>query len=187
MAEFGQELEFIFREVFCNMKIRNAQLGDEQSIAGVVVDTWKTAYRGILPDSYLESLTTEKHEEVFRKNIISKTETVLVLENQEKQIVGAVYGGQSRLGAYDCEMIALYILSNYQKKGYGKWLFQELVKEHKKNQYKSMLLWTFKENRDRKFYEKLGGLVREERPYSIDGNEIDIVGYTWQDINEIKF
>jgi len=169
------------------MQIRTAQVGDEQSIAGVIIDTWKVAYRGIVPDSFLDSLTTEKHEELFRRNITDKTETILVLENHEKQIVGVVSGGQDRLGNYDCELVAIYILPDYQKMSYGKCLFRQLIEEHKKYQYKSMIIWTFRDNRDRNFYESLGGLVREEKPHSIDGNEIAIVGYTWQDINEIKF
>jgi len=169
------------------MRIRTAQAGDEQSIASVIIDTWKVAYRGIVPDSFLDSLTTEKHEELFRKNIRDKTETILVLEDHEKRIVGVVSGKQDRLGTYDCELVAIYLLPDYQKRGYGKRLFKELIEKHKKNQYKSMIIWTFRDNRDRKFYEILGGSVREEKSHFFDGNEIAIVGYTWQDINEIKF
>ncbi|MCC5464010.1 GNAT family N-acetyltransferase [Pelosinus baikalensis] len=169
------------------MKIRTAQVGDEQSIAGVIIDTWKVAYRGIVPDSFLDSLTTEKHEELFRKNIANKTETIFVLENHKNQIVGVVSGGQDRSGIYGCELVVIYILPDYQKMGYGKRLFQELIEEHKRNQYKSMIIWTFRDNRDRKFYEILGGLAREEKKHSFDGKDIVLVGYTWQDINEIKF
>jgi len=176
-----------YREVFYKMNIRTAQVGDEQSIAGVIIDTWKVAYRGIVPDSFLDSLTTEKHEELFRKNIPDKTETILVVENREKQVVGMVSGGADRLKIYDCELYAIYILPEYQKMGYGKWLFQQLIEEHKKNECKSMIIWTFRDNRDREFYEILGGLAREEKRRSFDGNEITLVGYTWQDINDIKF
>lgn len=168
------------------MQIRTARVGDEKSIADVIVNTWKDAYRDIVPDSFINSLTTEKHEKLFRENIKNGTETILVLVNPKNQIIGVVCGGQDRSGIYDCELVAIYILPDYQKRGYGKWLFRELIEEHKKNQYRSMIIWTFRDNKDRQFYEILGGLVREEKNISFDGIEIAIVGYTWKDINEIE-
>lgn len=169
------------------MKIRNAQPGDEQSIASVIITTWKACYRGIVPNSFLDSLTTEKHEELFRNNIANKSETILVLENDKNQIVGMVSGGQDRSKLYDCELVAIYILPDYQKKGHGKWLFQELIQAHRQHRFESMLVWTFRDNRDREFYEKMGGLVSEEKSYSFAGKELALVGYTWSNINKIKF
>lgn len=169
------------------MKIRIAQPGDELSIANVIIATWKACYRGIVPDNFLDSLTTEKHEELFRNNIASKTETILVLENDRNQIVGMVSGGQDRSKQYDCELVAIYILPEYQKKGHGKRLFQQLIQAHKQNQFKSMIVWTFRDNRDKEFYEKLGGRVSEETIYSFADKEVALVGYTWQGINKIQF
>lgn len=169
------------------MNIRTAQAGDEQNIADVIIDTWRIAYRGIVPDIFLDSLTTEKHKELFRKNIENKTETIFVLVNHNNQIVGVVSGGVDRLGIYDCELVAIYVLPDHQKKGYGKLLFEKLIEEYKKNSFKSMIIWTFKDNKDRKFYEILGGTLSEEKSYTFSGSEVAIVGYTWQDINKIDF
>lgn len=106
------------------MRIRMAQPGDEQSIASVIIATWKVCYRGIVPNSFLDSLTTEKHEELFRNNIANKTETILVLENDKNQIVGMISGGQDRSKLYDCELVAIYILPDYQKKAMAKGCFK---------------------------------------------------------------
>ncbi|MBP2657026.1 MAG: GCN5-related N-acetyltransferase [Firmicutes bacterium] len=167
------------------MHIRTAQAGDEQHIADVIINTWKIAYRGIVPDCFLDSLTTEKHKKLFRENIANKAETIFVLENNNKQIVGVVSGGADRLGIYDCELVAIYVLPDYQKKGYGKLLFKKLIEEYKRNSFKSMIIWTFKDNKDRKFYEILGGTISEDESYSLGGSDVAIVAYTWQDINKI--
>ncbi|MCK9313152.1 MAG: hypothetical protein M0P20_03745 [Methanocorpusculum sp.] len=39
------------------MRIRDASVADAAAIARVMVDTWKTAYRGIIDDYYLNSLS----------------------------------------------------------------------------------------------------------------------------------
>jgi len=167
------------------MKIRKARLGDEKDIANVVVSTWKVAYKDILPDEFLKSLTTERHEKILREHIEKQTETVLVLEDDDERIVGMISGGKDRSGLYDCEVVAIYIIPEHQKKGYGKELFKALIREYKKNSYKTMIVWAFKENKDQKFYEKLGGTIKQQKVEALWGIEKTIVGYVWADINTI--
>lgn len=169
------------------MEIRNAKTGDERPIAEVIIHTWKESYRGIVPENFLSTLTAEKHVELFRNHILNQTETILVLENSQKEIVGMASGGQDRSGQYDCELVAIYILPEYQKKGFGRLLFKTLIEAHKENRYNSMIIWTFKDNRDRMFYENLGGIVCEEKTHAFDGKEIPIAGYVWKNINDICF
>ncbi len=40
--------------------IRHARLGDEAGIANVHVKSWKSTYKGLVPDSFLDSLNAEK-------------------------------------------------------------------------------------------------------------------------------
>lgn len=49
------------------MKIREASVEDAPAIARVTVDTWKTAYRGIIDDNYLDNLTYEDREKGWRE------------------------------------------------------------------------------------------------------------------------
>jgi hypothetical protein len=74
----------------------------------------------------------------------------------------------------------------------GVWLipiivFKNLVEEHKRNGFKSMIIWTFRDNKDRNFYEILGGIISEEKSYNFGGSDIPIIAYTWKDISEITF
>jgi len=168
------------------MKIRRAEIGDEKKIAAVIVITWKNAYQGILPDAFLAALTTEKHERLFKEHLKAQTETIIVLENEAGEIVAMVSGGKDHLAEFDCEIVAIYVLPEYQKRGCGRLLFENIIEEHKKKRYKSMIVWTFAANKDQKFYEKLGGAIRKTGSHNIGGKEIPTVGYVWDDIDNIS-
>lgn len=49
------------------MIIRKANFNDISSIAKVHVDTWKTTYKGIVPNDYLESLSYKKQKKSGKK------------------------------------------------------------------------------------------------------------------------
>ncbi len=165
------------------MIIRRARIGDEQNIAKVIIYTWKDAYKSIVPDDFLADLTIDKHEQLFKEQI--KEETFFVLENDDGNIIGMVSGGKDRSNAFDCEIVAIYILPEYQKMGYGRQLFKNIIKDHRANNHHSMIIWTFKENKDQKFYEKLGGSIQKTGMHLIGDKEIPIIGYVWDDINKI--
>jgi len=44
------------------MKIRKATPSDAYNIAKVQVDTWKTAYKNIVPDNFLNQMTYASRE-----------------------------------------------------------------------------------------------------------------------------
>ena len=49
-------------DIFKNNKIniRDVKKEDLRAVAGIVVNGWKTAYRGIIADEYLDSLGIER-------------------------------------------------------------------------------------------------------------------------------
>jgi len=44
------------------MQIRKANLTDAKGVAKVQVDSWKTTYKNIVPDEYLNKMTYESRE-----------------------------------------------------------------------------------------------------------------------------
>lgn len=70
------------------MNIRKARLKDAEGIARVHVDSWRTTYKGIIPDDYLNSLSYEQRTELWKNNIGKKGNYVLVAENTEEQVIG---------------------------------------------------------------------------------------------------
>src|SRR6185312_11535769 len=107
------------------MLIRKAQLEDAVGIAKVHVDSWRTTYKGIVPDSFLDSLSYEKREQIWRSGI--EANGVYIAEDESGRIVGFASGGAERTGKYEAyigELYAIYLLEGQQGNGLGRMLFQ---------------------------------------------------------------
>ncbi|MGM0836330.1 MAG: N-acetyltransferase family protein [Bacillota bacterium] len=169
------------------MKIRLAKKGDEASIAKVHVDSWKTTYRGIVDDSYLESLTYDNRQKMWERAIEAGYEKgCLFVAEVDGDIVGFASAGPERTKKYevDGELYAIYILQNYQKKGIGKALFSKVREFIIEKGNKSMLLWVLTDNPSRSFYLSL-------HPEEIDTEHIQIgdqvyeeIAYAWKFFGE---
>ena len=168
------------------MKIRKALASDAKAIAKVHVDSWKTTYRNIVPDSYLDGLTYEAREQLWNENL--KQCTVFVAETETGEVIGFADCGNERSGDYpgiEGEVYAIYILEAYQEQSIGKRLMQAVSKELLDKDIHSMLVWVLKENLSSGFYEKLGGKVIDEKYITIAGKQIPELAYEWQDIRQI--
>jgi hypothetical protein len=51
--------------------IRSATPGDARAIATIHVEAWRAAYRGIVPDEYLDSLSIDGRESTWRQNLLA--------------------------------------------------------------------------------------------------------------------
>ncbi|MBW4635023.1 MAG: hypothetical protein KME30_24920 [Iphinoe sp. HA4291-MV1] len=94
------------------MIVREARLDDALAIALVHVDTWRSTYRGIVPDDYLASLSYEKRESLWVHILSTAKEShpfTYVAEDEVGQIVGFVNGGSERTqdSVYKGELYAL--------------------------------------------------------------------------------
>jgi GNAT superfamily N-acetyltransferase len=167
------------------MHIRLAHPEDAAGLARVHVDTWRTAYRGIVPDAHLDSLSYEQREQRWRDNFAAAAPGVrtYVATEDERRIIGFAGGGPERGGdpAYRGELYALYVLPSHQRLGIGRELVLTVARDLAGQGYASMLVWVLAQNPARKFYEALGGQYLYEKPITIGGAELIEVAYGWQD------
>ena len=166
--------------------IREARIEDAAGMAKVHVDSWRTTYVGIVPDSYLASLSYARRE-AFWHGILSDAEAngyPFVAVNDEGEIVGFAFGGPQRNGdpAYQAELYSIYLLQAYQGQGIGRQLTRRLVEAFLQVGIQSMLLWVFADNPARRFYEALGGQYLRVEQADFDGVMVDEVAYGWPDI-----
>ncbi len=141
------------------MTVRPAKPEDAAAIGKIYCDSWKAAYKGIVPQDYLDSLTPEDRT-------INPAD-YLVLESEE----GVVFG----LARPDWgELRAIYLLPEYWRKGSGTALFQAAEAELGRRGYSRYFLWAFCENAQaRRFYEKMGmRLSGREQPFTLGGKEL---------------
>jgi ribosomal protein S18 acetylase RimI-like enzyme len=168
------------------MKIRKANSNDAKGIAKVQVESWKTTYKNIVPDEYLNRMTYESREQKW-KDIISE-QAVFVAETVEGEIVGFSNGGKKRTGKhtkYEGELYAIYILEKYQRKGLGKLLIEPIVKDLIQKDISSMTVLVLEENRSRLFYESLGAKKIDVVEIEILGKKLNEIVYGWEDIRII--
>jgi ribosomal protein S18 acetylase RimI-like enzyme len=174
------------------MNIRRAHLDHSYAIGRVQLDSWRSAYVGILPDAYLASFTHEQRGEDWIELLSTDPEQVVfVAETETGEIVGFVCGLPDRndIGKYECEISALHILPTYRRQGIGHKLIAAVARELKAHGFTSLYLWVLKENRPaRSFYEKLGGQLFGEKqtPLDEEGTEFAIdVAYGWPELNTL--
>ncbi len=138
--------------------IRRAIKDDIPGIAKVHADSWKTTYKGIFPDEFLENITYEKREKQW-ENIFQQDDNHqirFVAETLDGTIIGFIDGGVERTGTYNCdgELYAIYLLQEYQGMKIGQKLFQALLSECINNEMQSLLVWVVTNNPSKNFYEK---------------------------------
>jgi ribosomal protein S18 acetylase RimI-like enzyme len=167
------------------MQIREATMADVAGIARVHVESWRTTYKGLLPDDYLANLTYERCEPLWRE-ILSKPNgqsLVYVAEETAQTIVGFASGGPERSGdpVYTGEVYAIYLLEGWQRRGIGRQLTVTLVRRLIQRGLTSLLIWVMADNPSRRFYEALGGQPVRDRRQMTGGVEVTDVAYGWLD------
>ncbi|WP_331490851.1 GNAT family N-acetyltransferase [Aquibacillus rhizosphaerae] len=169
-----------------DMNIRRAVPEDSKGVAKVQVDSWKTTYKNIVPDEYLNKMTYESREQKW-KDIISD-QTIFIAETDDGEIIGFSNGGKERTGKYpnyNGELYAIYILEAHQRKGLGKLLLEPIIEDLKQNNIFSMIVLVLEENNSRLFYESLGAEKIDIVEIEVLGKKLNELVYGWQDIRAI--
>jgi L-amino acid N-acyltransferase YncA len=142
------------------MKIRRAIPSDSADIARVHVDSWKTAYSGIIADDYLDSLSYQERELWWFENLSTSGRFVFVAEdstsesNQDK-IIGFCARGRNPSKSdseYKSELGSIYILQGHRGRGVGKALVHSLAVSLVESEFSSMIVWVLSKNPYRRFY-----------------------------------
>jgi GNAT superfamily N-acetyltransferase len=82
---------------------------------------------------------------------------------------------------YKSEIYAVYVLKEFQRMGIGRNLLKHAAKTLLKSELTSMLAWTLKASPYRTFYEKLGGILIDEKKTGDFGIKTQLVAYGWND------
>jgi GNAT superfamily N-acetyltransferase len=175
------------KEAIQMFNIRRADVNDAPAIARVTVDTWKTAYRGVIADEYLKQLNYQEREKGWRQFPFQDS-WVYVAENDEERIIGFAAGGLHREAGsvYQGEVYAMYIDEAYQHQGIGTLLLRAVVRKMLAAGLNSLIIWVLSDNPYRRFYERHGGIPLESKLLTMDGFENEITAYGWLDARIIQ-
>ncbi len=142
--------------------VRPAGPSDAVPIARVHVDSWRTAYRGLLPDAFLDGLSVHARTERWRARLrtMSARQRVLVAE-QEGEVVGFASTGPTRDDDTDAhvvgELYAVYVLPQLWSRGIGTRLHSAVLAALEEEGFREATLWVLDANaRARSFYALTG-------------------------------
>ena len=110
--------------------IRPALPSNSPALAKIQVDSYRTAYRGIFPDSYIAQFSYEEQAQDWRNLFDSNPEDILlVAESTDGQIIGYLLArAQPDIHpGYDSEIVALHVLKSHQRQGTGRLLLKKAV------------------------------------------------------------
>ena len=173
--------------------VREARPADVPGIARVHVDTWRTTYRGIVPDDYLDALSYEARERFWARALerLAAAGAMgeahpgghFVAEAPGGEIVGFASCGREATGDphYPGELYAIYVLDAWQGQGLGRRLARAVADQLAAAGLDAMLVWVLADNPMRRFYEALGGRLLREKQVEIGGVALVEVAYGWPD------
>lgn len=166
--------------------IRKATLDDAAAIAHVQVESWKTTYAGIVPDAFLDSMSTEVQAQNWQTWFAADTVLIFVVED-ETGIFGFASGGRIReaLGDYDAELYAIYLLHQRQRQHAGRMLSQTLASALHASGFKSMLVWVLEANPAVSFYKRLGAIPISQKIIEIGGVDLPELAFGWPSLDRL--
>ena len=159
-SDFRGGLKLLWKKKKDSICIKLAETDEELCGRGYVHCTsWQEAYRGIVCDRYLDTMTVEATTARARQY----PENTLVAKDKEKVVGFAVYGPSRDEDLPDAgEVVAIYVLSEYYDQKVGYRLMNEAVS--RLQDYNTIFVWVLEENkRAISFYHKYG--------FEFDGNK----------------
>ena len=143
-----------------SLLLRRATVEDAKGIAQVSVETWKTAYSGLLPDDYLHKLNVDQRAQTWAKllEFAPKGNQTIVAEIGGRIIGFIGIGPSSEAGAMKFgEVYAIYVKPDYQSRGVGSQLMKEGIRILKDQGFNRATLWVLEQNiSTRSWYESHG-------------------------------
>ena len=167
--------------------VRKTTLDDVRETTKVHIATWQSAYKGIIPQGFLDKMSDDYEMRVERwaKTLSEGHAEYSLVAEVDGRIVGILHGGNSRHSEYphDKEVYAIYVLDEYQGRGVGKKLIQTIAKTFVEEESKGMVIWVLEENKSKKFYEAIGGKHIGNKTIEIAGKKLDERGYGWMPLD----
>jgi hypothetical protein len=168
--------------------IRPARPEDAAGIARVHGDAWRAAYRGLVPDAFLETRGREPDAVERRRRWIENADGIFLVVEKGGEILGFANAGPPREipPGFDAELSALYVHPDHQRRRLGRRLVLHAVEALHARGHRSLALWVLRDNRGgRAFYESIDGKPVGEQEIEIGGARLVEVAYGWPNLDRL--
>lgn len=161
-----------------DITVRRMTIEDAEAVTDVLIDSWQTAYRGIVSDDCLDNLN--RAELIERRKRQYKDYIVAVVDDRVAGYCWYINDNSfsDDLSDIDCEIVALYVRPELERHGIGSRMLSYAADDLKDQGRTRMVIWCLKDNhRGRQFYTKMGGNVMGEHTTHIGNDDYDEVGF----------
>ncbi len=173
------------------MRFREATAADAEAIATLHANSWRKAYRGLLPDEYLDGPVFEDRRQVWTERLSEPRDTQrVIVATDDGGLVGfaCVYTREDpERGSF---LDNIHAHPDRHSRGIGTGLFLEVVDHCRRAAPEAGLyLYVFGANaKARRFYEHLGATDTgsEVRAPGAGGEPREIHTYAWPSLDDVR-
>jgi len=162
-------------------------LEDAAAIAAVRVESWRTTYRDVIPDAYLDGMRVEDSTALWARILATPRgdRRIVFVAETESGVLGFVAAMklQEPKFGFHAELTGIYLKPEAQRSGIGRRLMAEVARACMAEGAEDMLVWVITQNQPaRNFYEMLQAELVAGQPFTWDGLELHETGYGWRDL-----
>lgn len=162
IANMNRALQLL--EVGEDYIIRKNLLKDQEQMAKIKTDGWRTAYDKIIAAKYLNEMDEHNLAQRYVSSFEEYKDLVLVAVKGNEVLGYSCFSHSDKSGKYDSELISLYVKKEEAGRGIGSNLLIETAKELLDQGKHNMIVWCLSDNKNAiSFYEGLGGVNVEEK------------------------
>lgn len=137
---------------------------DQEQMAHIKIDGWRTAYDKIVASKYLNSLDYDSQTQRYLSSFDEYKDLVFVAVRGDEVLGYSCFMPEDKDKKYDSELVSLYVKKKEAGRGIGSNLLISTAKELYSLGKHNMIVWCFSDNINAiSFYEGLGGLKVEEK------------------------
>ena len=137
---------------------------DQEQMAHIKIDGWRTAYDKIVASKYLKSLDYDSQTQRYLSSFDEYKDLVFVAVRGDEVLGYSCFMKYDKSDKYDSELVSLYVKKEEAGRGIGSNLLIATAKELYSLGKKSMIVWCFSDNTNAiRFYEGLDGIKVEEK------------------------
>jgi ribosomal protein S18 acetylase RimI-like enzyme len=173
--------------------IRRARPGDADAMARVHLASWRSTYAGVLPESYLTTLSASQESLGYERAILERrgghAGFVAIADGREASgpgLIGFVTGGMSRRPSIaEGEVETIYLLDDFRDRGIGRRLMRAMASHLASLGAESAFAWVLEDNPSRWFYARLGARVAAREEMVFAGQKTAQLAYAWTPIHTL--
>lgn len=170
LAQMNQSLHLL--EAGEDYIIRKNLEKDQEQMAHIKIDGWRTAYDKIVASKYLNSLDYDTQTQRYLSSFDDYKDLVFVAVRGDEVLGYSCFMPFDKDKKYDSELVSLYIKKSEAGRGIGSSLLIATAKELYSLGKENMIVWCFSDNTNAiHFYEGLGGIKVEEKMARIGEQE----------------